>query len=187
MDSVATIAEKAAKGSPAAFSQLVFKYNHAIFRLAFRMCGNLEEAGEISQETFTRAWEAIGRYDPGRPFSSWLYTICLNLVRDHLRRRRKTRDFFTLRFRAMSSFGDPSPDPEVQFIVAETERILQTALSRLKIALREAVLLRYMEELSFAEVGAVLGISVSAAKMRVYRGMESLRKELKNLHFDVER
>jgi RNA polymerase sigma-70 factor (ECF subfamily) len=188
MDQLAAIAEKAAKGSRTAFSQLVFEYKDSIFRLAFRMCGDWEEARDISQETFLRAWEAIGRYDPNRPLSSWLYTICLNLVRDRLRKKMRTQKLFSIRFwETPSSHADSSPDPEDQLIIAETDRVLQTALNRLKVSLREAVLLRFMEGLSFVEVANVLGVSVGAAKMRVYRGLETLRKELKVLHFDNER
>ena len=79
---------------------------------------------------------------------------------------------------------DPAPDAEKQLIRLEGERMIQWGLNQIAPTLREAVLLRFMENLSFGEIGEVLGISVSAAKMRVYRGLDKLRETLSGEPFD---
>ena len=185
MDSTAEMEKKVATGDSVAFSFLFSTHGDAIFRLAHRMTGDLEDAAEISQETFVRAWESVRRYDPERPFFTWLYTICLNLIRDHLRKTRKSGFLFSFSFRRIGEFTpDPAPDPEKQFLRLENERVLQWGLNQIAPTLREAVLLRFMENLSFGEIGEVLGISVSAAKMRVYRGLDKLRETLNGESFD---
>jgi RNA polymerase sigma-70 factor (ECF subfamily) len=177
MESKTDIERKVATGDSAAFSLLFSMQEGALFRLAHRMTGNSEEAAEICQETFARALESIRRYDPERSFFTWLYTICLNLIRDHLRKRRRFSLLFPFPFRRIKeSTPDPAQDPEKQIIRLESERLVQRGLNAIAPKLREAVLLRFMENLSFAEIGEVLGISTSAAKMRVYRGLEKLRE-----------
>lgn len=185
MNSTSDMERKAATGDPSAFSLLFSSQSDALYRLAHRMTGNPEEAAEICQETFARAWESIRRYDPERSFFTWLYTICLNLIRDHLRKRRKSRLLFPFPFRWIKeSTLDPDQNPENQIIRLESERMIQRGLNEIPPNLREAVLLRFMENLSFGEISEVLGISVSAAKMRVYRGLEKLRKILEGESFD---
>lgn len=179
MDFSTQLARKAAAGDADAYSQLVYRHVDMVYRLTYRMTGEADAAEELSQEVFLRAWEAMGTYDPARPFVQWLYTISLNLVRDFLRKRARTRSLFSLRGNAAER-----PDPageitaETRLIWEEQERRMQEGLGRLPVRLREALLLRYMEELSFENVAGVLGISVSAAKMRVYRGVERLREEV---------
>lgn len=179
MDLSTQLARKAAAGDADAYSRLVFRHLDMVYRLTYRMTGEADAAEELSQEVFLRAWEALGTYNPERPFLQWLYTISLNLVRDFLRKQARTRSLFSFRGERTEQ-----PDPagevtaETRLIWKERERRMQEGIGRLPVRLREALLLRYMEELSFENIAGVLGISVSAAKMRVYRGVDRLREEM---------
>jgi RNA polymerase sigma-70 factor (ECF subfamily) len=180
MDSGPDLAQKAADGDRDAYAALVRQFMDPVFRLTLRMTGNEEDARELSQETFIRAFEALGTYDPTRPFFQWLYAISLNLSRDYLRKSRRSRGVFPARpERVEASNSEPAGrTPEALLIREEEEKQMQAGIGRLPIRLREAVLLRYMEELPFEAVAGVLGISVSAAKMRVHRAIQRLREEM---------
>jgi RNA polymerase sigma factor (sigma-70 family) len=179
------LARRAAGGDGEAFERLVRLHGDAIFRLALRMTGNADEAGELAQETFVRAFESMGRYDPDRPFFAWLYTICLNLTRSFLRRKRKGFRLFSRRSGWEETDPDEgSPSPEEHLLNSESRRMVQRGLGRLPVDFREAVLLRYMEGIPFDAIAGILGISTGAAKMRVYRGMERLRRELDAMGFE---
>jgi RNA polymerase sigma-70 factor (ECF subfamily) len=165
------------KGERHEFSRLVDAYKVPIFNLAFRMTGSgsRQDADDLAQETFLRAYRKLKRFDPEKKFSTWLYTIALNLIRNHLKKRGREMSHETMD-RIISEAGRPDIDRmERDLIQSQEIRRMEVCLQKLPADLREAVVLRFYQELSFEDAAEILKISLSAAKMRVYRGLEKLK------------
>ncbi|MBU2548060.1 MAG: sigma-70 family RNA polymerase sigma factor [Proteobacteria bacterium] len=149
------------------YALLVEQYGSAVFNLAFRMTGSRQDADDLAQETFLRAFTFLSRFDRQRRFFPWLYTIALNLIRKHLKKKREIP--------MEPVVAEPGDDPEQTLTRIQEARWLSLHLDRLPVHLREAVVLRYYEDLPFEEIADITGVSTSGAKMRVYRGLERLR------------
>jgi RNA polymerase sigma-70 factor, ECF subfamily len=158
------------EGDRERFAALVDAYQRPVFNLAFRMTGSYGDAEDLAQETFIRAFEQLARYDPQRKFFTWLYTIALNLIRTHLRRRPPAAAADPL-----ETPGREQVDPEAHLLEEEDLRGLTRALPRLPRKHRELLVLRFYQGMSFEDIAEIKGIRVSAAKMRVYRGLERLK------------
>ena len=167
--------EAVLRGERAAYAVLVDRYKDRVFNLAYRMTGRFSDADDLTQEAFIRAYVNLGRFDTEKSFFTWLYTISLNTVRNHLKKR--NRDFIDNAVE-LAEHVAAGADPEGDMNERQLQELLQECLLRLPLDTREAVILRFYQDLSFEETAAVLGISLSAAKMRVYRGLEKLREGL---------
>jgi RNA polymerase sigma-70 factor (ECF subfamily) len=161
-------------GDRDAYAALVDAYKGAIFNLAFRMTGSYHDADDLAQETFIRAYENLRRYDSEKRFFTWLYTISLNLIRNHLKKRgqHQSRETTEQNISERGNANDASMEQDM--IQAQEFRHLESCLLALPADLREAVVLRFYQDLSFEEISVISDASVSAAKMRVYRGLEQL-------------
>jgi RNA polymerase sigma-70 factor, ECF subfamily len=165
-------------GNREMYAHLVNRYKRQMYNLAFRMTANRETAQDLSQETFVKAYANLHRYKHEKSFFTWLYTICINLTRNHLQKR---HEMLTENGDETATLADVNPSsgnrsPELQAIEQQSINGLETALCTLPEDLREAIVLRYMQELPFDSVASSLGVSLSAAKMRVYRGLEKMRE-----------
>jgi RNA polymerase sigma-70 factor (ECF subfamily) len=173
---VAEIVARVLKGDRQEYALLVEEYNSPIYNLAYRMTGSSEDANDLAQEAFIRAYKNLWRFNPRKKYFTWLYTISLNIIRNHLR---KKRDVAAEYEKGSAHLTEPAGDrehPEQLFIRNQQEAFLDACLQKLPVDLREAIVLRFYSELSFEEVAAISGASVSAVKMRVYRGMERLKQ-----------
>ncbi|MBW2599673.1 MAG: RNA polymerase sigma factor [Deltaproteobacteria bacterium] len=169
------IIKRVLDGDHDSYALLVDRYKAPIFNLACRMTGSYEDASDLAQETFVKAFKNLGHFDQKKKFFTWLYTIGLNLVRNHLKKGKRV----SLRGVAADTdlpSRDKSLNPEHSLIREQKMRHLNMCLHRLPDNLKEAVVLRFYQELSFGEVAGISGISLSAAKMRTYRGLEKLRE-----------
>jgi len=166
-------------GDRNSYALLVDRYKGAIFNLAYRMTGNYQDANDVAQEAFVRAYENLKRFDRKRRFFPWLYTIALNLIRNHLK---KNRPFLVETPEAFSQDqGQDGKDSPEQAVVKQQEMDrLAFCLQKLPLDLREAVVLRYYQELPFEDIAQIMDISLSAAKMRVYRGLKVFRVLMNN-------
>ncbi len=169
------IIQSVIEGDRDAYALLVDRYKTRIFNLAYRMTGSYEHANDLAQETFIKAFENLGRFDQKRAFFTWLYTIGLNIARNHLKKDRKASLCDTSENETFS-LRDNSQDPEHVMMSEQDIRYLNACLYHLPNDLREAVVLRFYQELSFEEIAEISGLSLSAAKMRAYRGLEKLRE-----------
>jgi RNA polymerase sigma-70 factor, ECF subfamily len=172
----AEIVARVLKGDKQAYALLVEKYKSPIYNLANRMTGNLEDANDLAQETFIRAYKNLWRFNPQKYFFTWLYTISLNLIRTHLRKNRKVAAECEPGNAQHTALADNRENQEQLFILNQQATILDACLQKLPVDLREAIILRFYSELSFEKVAAISGTSVSAVKMRVYRGLERLKQ-----------
>ncbi len=162
------------RGERAAFAVLVDAYAKPIFNLAFRMTGNRQDADDLAQETFLRAYRKLKRFDPEKKFFTWLYTIALNIIRNHLKSSRERTARIAEMDHPPSDPVDPA-NPEGLCLDREKAQLLEICLQKLPSELKEAVVLRYYQDLSFDEIATITDVSVSAVKMRAYRGLERLR------------
>lgn len=164
---------QAAKGDPQAFTPLYKEYHGTIFRFIHRRTNNKELSADLCQQTFLKALLAMPRYEPrGLPFRAWLYRIALNELRMYWRKKKEiVMDLSWAEVRDLRS--------EVGVMEADEDLgRLANALSRLPAEKARLIELRYIDSLSFIEVGQVLGIAEDAAKMRVHRVLATLRQYL---------
>jgi RNA polymerase sigma-70 factor, ECF subfamily len=170
------LAARAKQGDKDAFAALVTAYKGVLYNVSIRMTGNRDVADDLVQESFLRAYAALGTFNSRKPFHSWLYAICLNVVRDHLRRRGRTVG------RTEDLDARPhvsaSPNPKDALLARERHDVVLAALRDLPLPLRECLVLRYYQDLSFGEVAAVCAISENAAKKRVYKALLLLQQSL---------
>ncbi len=168
------LVEKAQRGSRRAFGKLMELYQKPIYNLCYRLTGTKEEAEDLTQETFLRAYERMDTFREGARFLPWVYTIGLNLTRNHLSRR-PLHPFGQDR-EDLERHGNGGPGPQELLLQKEGGERLQEALGELPLEMREAVWLRYGDEMSYDEVSDILFISPAAARMRVHRGLKKLKE-----------
>ena len=166
-------------GDVDAFTTLVDRYYDRCARFAVRMLGNQDDAEDALQATFLRAYRALHRYQERDKFSAWLYRILVNQCRS-LAARRSHRERVFVREEAALLAAPAAGRNEGQW-EGEGEEWVQRVLAELDPLLREAFLLKHVEELSYEEMSALTGASVSALKMRVKRASDALRARLKEL------
>lgn len=167
-------------GDVSAFDALVLRWDRRIQGAAFRVLGSDEEARDVSQEAFLKAFRGLASFKREARFSSWLYQIALNACRDRLRRRKKGRDHVSLDEVAES--GEPALSQRpVALQALETRdraRAVAAAIETLSHDQREVVVLKEYEGLTFPEIAEVLGVPLSTVKTRLYRALGQLRVEL---------
>jgi RNA polymerase sigma-70 factor (ECF subfamily) len=166
-------------GEEAALDRLMERHGPAMLGFVNRMIRNAQDAEEIAQETFVRAYFQIQKYQPRAPFAAWLYQIARNLCRDYFRSRAYKQ---SLVFQAPDGHSGDALQPESRSS-AEKDRIeaVQDALVKLPVKFRECLILRAIEGLSCAEAGARLGLTAKAVEVRAHRGRALLAKLLKDL------
>ena len=157
-------------GNVSAFTTLVDRHSRVCLRYAHRMLGNREDAEDVTQETFVRAYGALARYDEGTAFQTWLMTILINRCRTTLQSRRR-RDARVVADDGLVALASVEPEMEAR----STRNAIDRAVARLENAQREAFLLKHVEQLSYDEMSAMTGVGVSALKMRVQRACEHLQ------------
>jgi len=163
-----------AKASPEAFAPLYERYFGDIFKFVLRRTAHRELTADLTQQTFLKAMLALPKYEPrGLPFRAWLYRIALNEVRMHWRKRKEV--VIDISFAEVRGLSE-----EIGLVSAEEDmQHLANALGKLEDEKARLIELRYMDGLSFAELGQVLGIGEDAAKMRTHRVLAQLRTYIK--------
>ena len=174
MDELRAIAQ-AKKGDADAFAFLVETYETSVYRLALRMCGNAHDAEEVAQEAFVAAWKGLPAFRGESKFSSWLYQLTTNAAIDFLRREKRHRA-------AVPMEDEPEPatpdTPQQAVEESEVRQALQQALDTLTPEHREIFLLRQMRQLSYEEIGHLLGLESGTVKSRLSRAKKQLREIL---------
>jgi RNA polymerase sigma-70 factor (ECF subfamily) len=158
------------RGQDAAFEALVRRHQDAVFGLAMSMTRNREDAADMTQEAFIRAYEKLEQYNPAYGFRPWLLRICANRTKNLFRRRVRRRE---IEQRHYEQTGIAQEGVPADFSA------LQEALQTLPEKLRLPLYLKYVEQLPYEEVSSILGIGISAAKMRVSRAKSLLMERWK--------
>lgn len=159
--------ESARRGDDDAFTHVVEACQNPVFNLCYRMLGNAQEAEDAAQETFWRAYQNLNRYDPQRPFLTWLLSIAAHYCIDQ--QRRKQVPGFSIDALTDDILPDYSPSPERAVSQSEEDRVLHQLMAELKPQDRAAIVLRYWYDFSDQEISQALSLSVSAVKSRLHR------------------
>ena len=174
------------KGDAESFRLLVDRYRNPLFRLAYRLTKSRDEAEDLAQESFVRAYENLVKFDQERNFFTWLYTICMNLTINKL--KAKNYRYHHADWEGQEEIiaapiqGELSRElneGEQRIDGKDKKKVLDQILQKIPDEYRAVIILRYQEELSYQEISEVLNISINLAKVRVHRGIE----KLKNLFF----
>lgn len=166
------IIARARRGDADAFEQLVVAYRDQVFRLALRMCGNEADADEVAQEAFLSAWKALPNFRGDSRFSTWLYQLTSHAAIDLM--RRKKRQIAAEDITEVSA-PDPAPGPQQQAEQSETRQAVRDAMAQLSPEYRQIVVLRFLQELSYEEIGAVLKLPPGTVKSRLNRAKAQLK------------
>jgi RNA polymerase sigma-70 factor, ECF subfamily len=171
--------DQARNGNEEAFTRLVEAYQTPVYNLCYRMLGEPEAAEDASQETFLKVYQNLTRYDPDRPFATWLLSIAAHHCIDKLRRRR----FVSFSLDEEDDDEAPmelpdrnAPDPENETSRREEHQHLHQVLQSLDPIDRAAVVLRYWQDASEVEIAETLNLTVPAVKSRLHRARLEMAK-----------
>jgi len=180
--------ERLRRGEVAAFERLVAERSAEVYALLYRLTSDPEEARDLTQETFLRAFQSISRFRGDADLKTWIYRIAINQARNRWRWwKRRRRDVTVSLDDSRGSSEQPlsaslknedAPDPEQETLAHEREGQLRAALLGLRSAYREAVILRDVEGFSYEEIATTLEISIGTVKSRLSRGRLELRHML---------
>ena len=187
MDNEQTLIQRAQKGDHAAFAALVDGHQHYIYNLALRVVNDENEALDLTQETFVRAWTALPNFRRQSQFRTWLYRIVTNLCYNRLPGLR----------RSLADLGDdvlpdiPEPEnaptnPAREFESNETKTYLHHAINGLDANYKLLISLRYQDELSYDEISGLLNLPLGTVKTGLFRAKEKLRIALANYHSEEQ-
>ena len=181
--------ERLKRGDAAAFETLVNERSGEIYGLLYRLTENVEEARDLTQETFLRAFQSVKHFRGESDLRTWIYRIAINQARNRWRWWRRRRREATVSIDAPEIGGGrlglvetlkakTTRDPEQDALLSERERALKKALGSLRHVYQEAVILRDIEGFAYEEIAATLDISVGTVKSRLARGRQELRRKL---------
>ena len=177
------IIESCLLGNTKVFSQLIDTYKDMVYGLAYRMSNNPQEAEDISQEAFLHTYQSLARFNPSYKFSTWLYQITLNIVRDKF--KKKEIDYVSLDTPIEtddSEFyhqpADLTNNPEQIISQKENLKTIQRAIYSLPLKYKEVIVLRHLQDLSYIEISNILKLPQGTVKVRLYRAREQLKKIL---------
>ena len=167
-----TLVRRAAEGEADAWEPLVLAHQEAVFRLCYLLLGDPDEAEDVAQETFLRAWNHLRRFDPARPLRPWLLSIASNLASN---RRRSAGRYVSALMRAFRNEPVSSPGIEERSARQMEASELWKAVQTLSLPDQQIVYLRYFLELSVAETAQTLDVAEGTVKSRLSRALEKLR------------
>jgi len=168
-------------GDADSFNELIHRWERPIYALAYRQIGREEDARDVCQDTFLRAYRALHGFRGQAKFSSWLYRIALNLCRDWMRRERRTPVVQApedMDLMDLAAAREPSESIEDRVGRHDLTRAVERAMALLPEEQRTAIVLKEYQGLTFQEIADLLGCPLSTVKTRLYQGLTVLRREL---------
>jgi len=177
------LVQKCQQGDVEAFEVILKMYEKRIYNFAYRMLGDKEDAMDITQEVFIKAYKSVNAFKGNSSFSTWLFKIAKNVCIDYLRKNGKVR-IFSLDKTIKMDGGEikkETPDtsnlPEEIVKRKEIQHVVHQAIARLPEKYKEAIILRDLQDFSYKEIADILNCNIGTVKSRISRG----RKELKNI------
>ena len=188
----AVLVRRCIAGDAAAWEELVRQQNRRIYNICYRFTGSSSDAEDLTQEVFIRLYRTMASYEPDKgSFNTWLTTLTRNMLVDHFRRTRQERvtdsmdaapaadeDAPTLAER----IEDAAPSPQARLATKETQKMVQNALQRVSPDLREAVILRDLQDMDYKEIAAALKVPEGTVKSRINRGRAELARLLSRMN-----
>src|SRR6202790_3938921 len=169
------------RGDHDSFNELILRWERPIYALAYRTIGREEDARDVCQETFLRAFRALPGFRGQAKFSSWLYRIALNLCKDWVRRERRTPVVDTpqnVDLMDLAAAAEPSESIEDLVGRREEMRVVERAMALLPEEQRTAIVLKEYHGLTFQEIADLVGCPLSTVKTRLYQGLTVVRREM---------
>jgi len=169
------------RGDVESFNQLILRWERPIYALAYRVIGREDEARDVCQEAFLRAFRALPGFKGQAKFSSWLYRITLNLCRDWIRRQRRTPvSQMPEDMDALEAAAARGPVESIEDLVARRElsAVVEEAMALLPEEQRTAIILKEYHGMTFQEIADLQGCPLSTVKTRLYQGLSVLRRQL---------
>jgi len=183
----AQLIEACQQGDASAFNLLVRRWEKPLFNFAYKYVGDAAVAQDLVQDTFVRVVKSIGGYAHRAAFSSWLYSIAVNLCKDHLRRKKRRtvislHEYYTTVSGQRISVKDEVPDEDARTDAAaeaaDREKLVRRLLAGLSEDQRVVILLKEYQALTFPEIAEALGVPENTAKARLHRGLRAMRRQL---------
>ena len=168
----ATLVLRCRKGERHAFEQLVIRYQKPVFNVALRMLRNRQDALDVAQSTFLKAFEHLGDYDPAFRFYSWLYRIAINESLNALASRKPRGELD-------ANTRDEGPGPESAAEGDQALHAIEDALMKISPELRSVAILRHITQLSYEDIAETLGLPEKTVKSRLHSARERLREQLR--------
>ena len=177
------IIEQVLAGDNNAFGGLVERYQTRVYNLALRMCGNQDDAFDLAQEAFFRAWRGLSGFQFESAFSTWLFRLTANVCLDWIRakKRRPTVSLTTVDDEdeeTQLELPDPAKGPEALLLAAEDRAAVARAMNQLPVEYRQILTMRAINDLSYTEIAEILQIKEGTVKSRISRARLALRKKL---------
>ena len=182
-------------GDAVAWEEIVQRYNRRIYNICYRFAGSAEDAQDLTQEVFIKMYRTLSSYDAGRAaFMTWLATITRNLLVDHFRKTKQDRMTETLDGASSEHedalpLSDKIPDkgapPDARIQTQQAGEKVHQALQKLSPELREAVILRDLQDMDYREIAAVLKVPEGTVKSRINRGRAELARLLQRTYRQV--
>src|SRR5499427_7210195 len=176
---------KARSGDTDAFRKLVERHSRSLFRLAYRMTGNQQDAEDVVQDSFLKAYKQLGKFDERASFGTWLYRIAMNCSLDLVRSKKRRSEHMAP---PDSEMDDPvlslpaqDPTPDRMAMSGQVRDRVAAAMNELSASERTAFVLRHFEGMCIEDVSRVLGCQPGAAKHSVFRAVQKLRRALEPL------
>lgn len=188
----AALVRRCIAGDASAWEELARQQNRRIYNICYRFTGSSSDAEDLTQEVFIRLYRTMASYEPDKgSFNTWLTTLTRNMLVDHFRRTRQERvtdsidaapaadqDAPTLAER----IEDAAPSPQARLATKETQKMVQNALQKVSPDLREAVILRDLQDMDYKEIAAALKVPEGTVKSRINRGRAELARLLSRMN-----
>ncbi len=183
-----TLIERAVRGDQKAYAEILDEYRGRIYNLIYRMVRHREEAEDLVQEAFVKAFASLPSFNADYAFSTWLYKIAINNCIDHLRRKKLKTYSMDKPVQSQDGefsreFPDVSMSPDKPLLARERTRLIEKAIDELPEKYRIVIILRHSEERSYDEIAQMLGLPLGTVKARIFRAREMLKKKLKDQLF----
>jgi RNA polymerase sigma-70 factor, ECF subfamily len=169
-------------GDTRAFARLVERYKTMVYSLAFQMSNNYHDAEDIAQEAFLKAYQSLTRYNSHYRFSTWLYQITLNIIRDRYKKNRIRIPSSSLEESLLEKGwktideNNNQGNPENKIIERERQERIRKVISKLPLKYREIMVLRHFHDLSYSELSQILKLPMSSVRVRLFRAREKFKK-----------
>ena len=192
---VNALVRRCVAGDAAAWQEIVQQYNRRIYNICYRFSGSSDDAADLTQEVFIKIYRTLGTFDGSRAaFMTWVTTVTRNLLVDHFRKGKYDRVTDSLDatpgnqeegLSIAEQLEDQRSSPEQRVQSQETQKMVQAALQKLSPELREAVILRDLQDLDYKEIAIVLKVPEGTVKSRINRGRTELARLLQRTYGQV--
>jgi len=192
---IAMLIRRCLAGEAAAWAEIVQQYNRRIYNICYRFAGTPDAAQDLTQEVFIKMYRTLGSYDVERgAFVTWVTTVTRNLLVDHFRKTRQDRMTASLDSAASEHedalpLGEQIPDkaqpPDARVQSREAQEMVHAALQKLSPELREAVILRDLQDMDYREIAGLLKVPEGTVKSRINRGRAELARLLQRTYRQV--